>query len=85
MTDATSTLDGSAAPSAAEQEVADLCRDLLRFDTSNYGDGSGPGERALAEHVMGLLHEVGLTPELVESEPLRAWLRKIVGEFYASL
>ena len=30
-------------PSAAEQEVADICRDLLRIDTSNYGDGSGPG------------------------------------------
>jgi acetylornithine deacetylase/succinyl-diaminopimelate desuccinylase-like protein len=72
VTDATSPLDGSAAPSAAEQEVADLCRDLLRFDTSNYGDGSGPGERALAEHVMGLLHEVGLAPELVESEPGRS-------------
>jgi acetylornithine deacetylase/succinyl-diaminopimelate desuccinylase-like protein len=55
--------------STAEQEVAGLCRDLLRIDTSNYGDGSGPGERAAAEHVMALLHEVGLDPELVESEP----------------
>ena len=35
--------------STAEQEVAGLCRDLLRIDTSNYGDGSGPGERAAAE------------------------------------
>lgn len=57
---------------SAEQEVADLCRDLLRIDTSNYGDGSGPGERAAAEHVMALLHEVGLAPELVESERGRA-------------
>jgi acetylornithine deacetylase/succinyl-diaminopimelate desuccinylase-like protein len=59
-------------PSAAEQEVVGLCRDLLRIDTSNYGDGSGPGERAAAEHVMTLLHEVGLSPELVESEPGRS-------------
>jgi acetylornithine deacetylase/succinyl-diaminopimelate desuccinylase-like protein len=58
--------------STAEQEVAGLCRDLLRIDTSNYGDGSGPGERAAAEHVMALLHEVGLAPELVESEPGRS-------------
>ena len=54
-----------------EAEVIDLCRDLLRIDTSNYGDGSGPGERRAAEHVMGLLTEVGLDPELVESEPGR--------------
>ena len=59
-------------PSAAEEEVVGLCRDLLRIDTSNYGDGSGPGERPAAEHVMALLHEVGLSPELVESEPGRS-------------
>ncbi|WP_426560234.1 M20/M25/M40 family metallo-hydrolase [Angustibacter sp. McL0619] len=52
--------------------VTELCQDLLRIDTSNYGDGSGPGERAAAEHVMGLLTEVGLQPELVESEATRA-------------
>lgn len=55
-----------------EDEVVDICRDLLRIDTSNYGDGSGPGERAAAEHVMGLLTEVGLDPELMESEPGRS-------------
>jgi hypothetical protein len=26
-------------------EVVELCRDLIRIDTSNYGDESGPGER----------------------------------------
>ncbi|MFC5999506.1 M20/M25/M40 family metallo-hydrolase [Quadrisphaera sp. GCM10027208] len=62
----------AAAAPAAEDEVVDICRDLLRIDTSNYGDGSGPGERAAAEHVMGLLTEVGLEPELIESEPGRA-------------
>lgn len=56
----------------AEDEVVRICQELIRIDTSNYGDGSGPGERAAAEHVMGLLHEVGLEPELVESEPGRA-------------
>ena len=26
-------------------EVVDLCRDLIRIDTTNAGDGRGPGER----------------------------------------
>jgi acetylornithine deacetylase/succinyl-diaminopimelate desuccinylase-like protein len=52
--------------------VSGLCHDLLRIDTSNYGDGSGPGERVAAEHVMALLHEVGLDPEIFESQPGRA-------------
>ena len=34
-------------------EVVDLCRDLIRIDTTNYGDESGPGERKAAEHVAG--------------------------------
>ncbi len=57
---------------APEAEVVDICRDLLRIDTSNYGDGSGPGEREAAELVAELLGEVGLEPELVESAPKRA-------------
>ena len=34
-----------------EDEVVDLCSELIRIDTSNYGDHSGPGERAAAEYV----------------------------------
>jgi acetylornithine deacetylase/succinyl-diaminopimelate desuccinylase-like protein len=56
----------------AEDEVATLCRDLIRIDTSNYGDLSGPGERLAAEYVAGLLSEVGLEPVLLESHPGRA-------------
>jgi acetylornithine deacetylase/succinyl-diaminopimelate desuccinylase-like protein len=55
----------------AEDEVVDVCRDLLRIDTSNYGDDSGPGERAAAEHVAGLLTEVGLDVDVFESAPGR--------------
>jgi acetylornithine deacetylase/succinyl-diaminopimelate desuccinylase-like protein len=55
-----------------EVEVVDICRDLLRIDTSNYGDGSGPGEREAAELVAGLLSDVGLQPEIYESAPRRA-------------
>jgi acetylornithine deacetylase/succinyl-diaminopimelate desuccinylase-like protein len=56
----------------AEDEVATLCRDLIRIDTSNYGDHSGPGERPAAEHVAALLSDVGLEPVVLESHPGRA-------------
>ena len=55
-----------------EDEVASICADLIRFGSVNYGDSSGPGERKAAEYVMEQLTEVGLDPELVESEPGRA-------------
>ncbi|TNM70222.1 M20/M25/M40 family metallo-hydrolase [Streptomyces sp. NP160] len=55
-----------------QDEVVSICRDLLRIDTTNPGDGSGPGERAAAELVAELLAEVGLEPQLFESEPGRA-------------
>ena len=52
-------------------EVVDICRDLIRMDTSNFGDASGPGERKAAEHVAALLDEVGIDAELIEGEPGR--------------
>jgi acetylornithine deacetylase/succinyl-diaminopimelate desuccinylase-like protein len=57
---------------SAEDEVVGLCRDLIRIDTSNYGDHSGPGERAAAEYVAEQLAEVGLAPQIFESHPGRA-------------
>src|SRR5258706_385539 len=57
--------------SAAEAEVVDICRDLLRIDTSNFGDASGPGERVAAEYVAGKLAEVGLDTTTLESDPGR--------------
>jgi acetylornithine deacetylase/succinyl-diaminopimelate desuccinylase-like protein len=56
---------------SAQDEVADICRDLIRIDTSNPGDHSGPGERAAAEYVAGLLSEVGIEPAVLESHPKR--------------
>jgi acetylornithine deacetylase/succinyl-diaminopimelate desuccinylase-like protein len=53
-------------PYDAAGEVVDICRDLIRMDTTNYGDGSGPGERKAAEHVATLLDEVGIGSELFE-------------------
>ena len=52
----------------AEDEVVDLCRDLIRIDTSN----PIKPERPAAEYVAEKLAEVGLEPKIVESEPGRA-------------
>ncbi len=54
-----------------EAEVARICQELIRIDTSNFGDGSGPGEREAADYVVGLLREVGLEPDVYESDPGR--------------
>jgi acetylornithine deacetylase/succinyl-diaminopimelate desuccinylase-like protein len=65
----------------AEDEVAALCSDLIRIDTSNRGDHSGPGERLAAEHVAALLDETGLEPLVLESHPGRtSVITRIEGE-----
>jgi acetylornithine deacetylase/succinyl-diaminopimelate desuccinylase-like protein len=57
----------------AEGEVVDLCRDLLRIDTTNTGDPrTTVGERVAAEYVAEKLAEVGVESELLESAPKRA-------------
>jgi acetylornithine deacetylase/succinyl-diaminopimelate desuccinylase-like protein len=63
---------GSEPVITAEDEVVDLCRELIQMDTSNYGDESGPGERRAAEYVAAKLAEVGLQPEIFEPRPGRA-------------
>lgn len=58
---------------APQDEVVRLCQELIRIDTTNYGpDGEGPGEREAADYVVEQLREVGLEPDLYESEPGRA-------------
>ena len=57
-----------------DAEVTQICRDLIRMDTSNYGDGSGPGERQAAEHVAALLDEVGIDSEIFEPASRRTSL-----------
>ncbi len=58
---------------SAEDEVVELCSNLIRIDTTNTGDSAtSKGERDAAEYVAGLLDEVGLSPTLLESEPGRA-------------
>lgn len=56
------------------QETLQICQDLIRIDTSNFGDDSGPGERKAAEYVAASLAEVGIESEIYESESGRASL-----------
>src|SRR6185437_14830824 len=57
----------------ATDEVIELCRDLLRIDTTNTGDlETSAGERLAAEYVAEKLAEVGLEPQIHESAPGRA-------------
>jgi acetylornithine deacetylase/succinyl-diaminopimelate desuccinylase-like protein len=66
---------------AAESEVVDLCSELIRIDTSNYGDHSGPGERGAAEYIAEKLAEVGLEPTIIEAHKGRAsTVARIEGE-----
>src|SRR6516225_6862436 len=55
----------------AQDEVVDICRDLIRIDTSNPGDHSGLGERQAAEYTAARLAEAGLEPTVLESHPKR--------------
>lgn len=55
-----------------EADALRITGDLIRIDTSNYGDGSGPTERPAAEYVVGELREVGIAATIIESKPGRA-------------
>lgn len=46
-----------------DKEVVQIAQDLIRLDSTNYGDDSGPGEAAIAEYVEHSLTEVGIECE----------------------
>jgi acetylornithine deacetylase/succinyl-diaminopimelate desuccinylase-like protein len=48
-------------------EVVEIVRDLIRIDTSNYGDDTGPGEALAAEYVEAKLKEVGIDAHRYET------------------
>ncbi|MBO3751812.1 M20/M25/M40 family metallo-hydrolase [Streptosporangiaceae bacterium NEAU-GS5] len=59
-------------PLSAEDEVVELCQDLIRLDSTNAGDNAGPGERTIAEYVAEQLSAVGLESRILESDDRRA-------------
>ncbi|PWC04193.1 M20/M25/M40 family metallo-hydrolase [Agromyces badenianii] len=58
-------------PADELDETAIVARDLIRFDTSNYGGGTANGEREAAEYVEARLVALGLAPQLFEPAPRR--------------
>ncbi|MFK4729360.1 M20/M25/M40 family metallo-hydrolase [Agromyces mediolanus] len=53
-------------------ETASIAQELIRFDTTNYGEGRANGEREAAEYVEAKLAALGLAPQIFESAPRRA-------------
>ena len=53
------------------EATAAIARDLIRFDTVNFGLGRSNGETEAAEYVAAKLEALGLTPQLFDSEPGR--------------
>jgi acetylornithine deacetylase/succinyl-diaminopimelate desuccinylase-like protein len=58
-------------PGSDLPEVARVARDLIRFDTTNYGGGRAHGEREAAEYVGEYLSDLGLSPQFYEPIPRR--------------
>lgn len=51
--------------------TASLARDLIRINTTNYGEGRSEGEAEAAEYVVAFLSKLGLSPRIYESAPGR--------------
>jgi acetylornithine deacetylase/succinyl-diaminopimelate desuccinylase-like protein len=49
------------------EETARIARDLIRFDTTNYGEGRSNGETEAAEYLGALLEGLGLTTTYVDA------------------
>ncbi|MFJ7749839.1 M20/M25/M40 family metallo-hydrolase [Arthrobacter sp. NPDC097144] len=53
-------------------DPARLCAELIRFDTSNFGEGKSNGERDAAEYILNLLTKAGYDAVLLGPEPDRS-------------
>jgi acetylornithine deacetylase/succinyl-diaminopimelate desuccinylase-like protein len=53
-----------------EEEVVNICQDLIRIPSVNFGEGRGD-EKAVAEYIVASLAEVGITARIYESAPNR--------------
>jgi acetylornithine deacetylase/succinyl-diaminopimelate desuccinylase-like protein len=49
------------------ENTAKIAQDLIRFDTTNFGEGRSNGETEAAEYLGALLDELGGKPEYVDS------------------
>lgn len=53
------------------EHTASIAQTLIRFDTTNYGEGRSNGETEAAEYLGSLLADLGLRPEYVDAAPGR--------------
>lgn len=53
-------------------DVAALCAQLIRFDTTNFGEGNSRGENEAAAFIHGLLQDAGYDPVLLGPDPQRS-------------
>ncbi len=56
----------------AASEVVQLCQDLIRLDTQNWGEGKANPERIAVDYIAEKLAEVGVESQIFESAPGRA-------------
>jgi acetylornithine deacetylase/succinyl-diaminopimelate desuccinylase-like protein len=71
--------DGDDLRSAMQRDVVELVAELVRIDTSNPGDDTGPGELAAAEYVAATLAEVGIPAEIfTTTSPTRAGVSALI-------
>lgn len=72
----------TAQPNDADlDETALIARDLIRFDTSNYGEGKANPEKEAADYVASRLRDLGLEPVLIDSDPGRtSVIARVEGE-----
>jgi acetylornithine deacetylase/succinyl-diaminopimelate desuccinylase-like protein len=69
------------APDAVLDATAVIARDLIRFDTSNFGEGRSNGETDAAEYIAAYLERLGVSAELIDSEPGRtSVVARVAGE-----
>jgi acetylornithine deacetylase/succinyl-diaminopimelate desuccinylase-like protein len=62
-------------------ETARIARDLIRFDTTNWGEGRSNGESDAAEYVGSVLRELGLETHSFDSAPGRtSVVTRVTGE-----
>ncbi|QDZ13723.1 M20/M25/M40 family metallo-hydrolase [Humibacter ginsenosidimutans] len=73
MTTPNETTDGVGSPGAEHHldETARIARDLIRIDTTNWGEGRAKGEADAAAYVSEHLASLGLHPRTYESRPDR--------------
>jgi acetylornithine deacetylase/succinyl-diaminopimelate desuccinylase-like protein len=68
MTSDAHTSDPNTAADDTELEAtAKIARDLIRFDTTNFGAGNSKGETEAAEYLGALLADLGAKPEYVDA------------------